>query len=45
MLTLPEKTFFVIAIACSLYFTWRGVRRIISVIASGQGRPDGSLAQ
>jgi Fe-S oxidoreductase len=45
MLTLPEKIIFVIAVACSLYFTWRGVRRIISVIASGQGRPDWSLAR
>ena len=45
MLTLPEKILFVIAVACSLYFTWRGVRRIISAIASGQGRPDWSVAR
>ena len=45
MLTLLEKTLFVIAVACSLYFTWRGVRRISTIISSGQGRPDWSLAR
>jgi Fe-S oxidoreductase/nitrate reductase gamma subunit len=45
MLTLPEKIIFVIAFACSLYFTWRGVRRIISAIASGRGRPDWSVVR
>jgi Fe-S oxidoreductase len=45
MLTLPEKILFVIAVVVSLYFTWRGVRRIVSVIASGQGKPDWGAAR
>ena len=44
MLSPIEKVLFVLAVAVSLYFTYRGVRRIISHISSGQGRPDWSLA-
>jgi Fe-S oxidoreductase len=40
MLTLVEKILFVLAVAVSLYFTWRGVERIIKNITSGQGKPD-----
>ncbi len=43
MLTLVEKILFVVATLSSLYFTWRGVERIIQIIASGQGRVDWSL--
>ncbi len=43
MLSLVEKILFAIAVATSLYFTYRGVMRIIGHIASGQGRPDWSL--
>jgi len=45
MLTLVEKILFIVAIILSLYFTWRGVRRIIAVISSGHGRPDWRLAR
>jgi Fe-S oxidoreductase len=40
MLTLAEKIIFAIALLLSLYFTWRGVARIIANIASAQGKPD-----
>ena len=40
MLTLVEKILFVVAVAVSLYFTWRGVQRIIQNISSGHGKPD-----
>jgi len=43
MLSPIEKVLFVLAVAASLYFTYRGVRRIISHIGSGHGRPDWSL--
>ncbi len=43
MLTLFEKVLFALAVAVSLYFTWRGVERIIRNIASGQGRPNWAL--
>ena len=43
MLSPVEKVLFVLAVAASLYFTYRGVRRIISHIGSGHGRPDWSL--
>ncbi len=43
MLSLPEKILFAMATVVSLYFTYWGVRRIISHISSGQGKPDGSL--
>src|SRR5512147_3032918 len=40
MLTPIEKILFFVAVAVSLYFTWRGVQRIIQNIARGQGKPD-----
>ena len=40
MLTLIEKILFAIAVCISLYFTWVGVRRIISNISSAKGNPD-----
>jgi len=40
MLTLIEKVLFLVAVAVSLYFTWRGVQRIVQNISSGQGQPD-----
>ena len=43
VLTLTEKILFALAVLISLYFTYRGVMRIISHISSGQGRPDWSL--
>ena len=43
MLSPVEKVLFVIAVAVSLYLTYRGVRRIIGHISSGQGRPDWNL--
>lgn len=43
MLSLVEKILFVIATIASLYFTYRGVMRIVAHISSGQGKPDGSL--
>ena len=44
MLTLVEKILFVIATLVSLYFTYRGVVRIMNHINSGQGKIDWSLA-
>ena len=43
MLTLVEKILFTSFVLVSLYLTYRGVLRIISHIASGQGKPDWSL--
>ncbi|HJR81617.1 MAG TPA: (Fe-S)-binding protein [Anaerolineales bacterium] len=43
MLSLLEKILFAFAVLVSLYFTYRGVIRIIGHIASGQGKPDWSL--
>ncbi len=40
MLTLVEKILFFLAVVVSLYYTYRGVRRIVALIGSGQGRPD-----
>lgn len=40
MLTPVEKVLFFVAVVVSLYFTWRGVQRIIKNISSGQGKPD-----
>jgi Fe-S oxidoreductase len=45
MLTPVEKILFVIAIGVSLFYTWRGVRRIINIISSGHGRPDWRIAR
>lgn len=44
MLTLVEKILFVIATLVSLYFTYRGVARIMQLINSGQGKIEWSLA-
>ncbi len=43
MLSLVEKVLFAIAVLVSLYFTYRGVMRIITHISNGQGKPDWSL--
>ena len=43
MLSLIEKILFVVATLVSLYFTYRGVMRIIAHISSGQGKPDWGL--
>ncbi|MEW6287339.1 MAG: (Fe-S)-binding protein [Chloroflexota bacterium] len=43
MLSLTEKILFVLATAASLYFTYKGVKRIIAHISSGHGRPDWHL--
>ena len=43
MLTLVEKVLFIAAVLVSLYFTWRGVQRILKNISSGRGRVDWSL--
>lgn len=40
MLTLAEKLLFALAVLVSLYFTWRGIQRIVRNIASGRGAPD-----
>ena len=44
MLTLVEKILFIVATLVSLYFTYRGVARIMDLINSGQGKIDWSLA-
>ncbi len=43
MLTLVEKILFTVFVFVSLYYTYRGVMRIIDHISSGQGKPDWSL--
>ncbi|MBI3172291.1 MAG: 4Fe-4S dicluster domain-containing protein [Chloroflexi bacterium] len=43
MLTLVEKILFALAVAASLYYTWRGVEHIIRNIGSGQGKMNWSL--
>ncbi len=43
MLSLVEKILFAMAVLVSLYFTYRGVVRIVAHISSGQGKPDWSL--
>ena len=45
MLTPIEKILFALAVVASLYYTWRGVQRIIQNIGSGQGRVNWSLIQ
>jgi Fe-S oxidoreductase len=44
MLTLVEKVLFVLATIASLYYTYRGIARIMGHINSGQGKIDWSLA-
>ena len=43
MLTLVEKILFALAVLVSLYFTYRGVMRMIRHISGGQGKPDWSI--
>ncbi|HMU92847.1 MAG TPA: heterodisulfide reductase-related iron-sulfur binding cluster [Anaerolineales bacterium] len=43
MLTLAEKILFVFATLVSLYFTYKGVMKIVGHISSGQGKADWSL--
>lgn len=43
MLTLVEKILFVVATLASLYFTYKGVMRIVGHISSGQGKINWSL--
>jgi Fe-S oxidoreductase/nitrate reductase gamma subunit len=43
VLSLFEKVLFALAVLVSLYFTYRGVMRIIGHISSGHGKPDWSL--
>jgi len=43
VLTLVEKILFGLAVLVSLYFTYRGVMRMIRHISSGQGKPDWSI--
>src|SRR5512142_163173 len=43
MLCLTEQVLFALAVLASLYFTWRGVQRIIRHISSGHGKIDWSL--
>jgi Fe-S oxidoreductase len=43
MLTSIEKVLFALAVLISLYYTWRGVSRIVKIIGRGQGKPDWSL--
>jgi Fe-S oxidoreductase len=43
VLTLLEKILFALGVVLSLYFTYRGVMRIIGHIASGQGKPDWNM--
>jgi Fe-S oxidoreductase len=43
MLSPIEKVLFALAVLVSLYFTWRGVQRIIAHISGGQGKPDWNL--
>jgi Fe-S oxidoreductase len=43
MLSPAEKILFIVAIIVSVYLAYQGVRRIISHIASGQGKPDWKL--
>ncbi len=43
MLTLVEKILFVVATLVSLYYSYRGVMKIIAHISSGKGKADWSL--
>jgi Fe-S oxidoreductase len=43
VLTVVEKILFALAVLVSLYFTYRGVQRIVRHISGGQGKPDWSL--
>jgi len=43
MLTFPEKIIFILAAATSVFFAYRAILRLISIIESGRGKPDWSL--
>lgn len=43
MLSTLEKILFAVAVGVSLFYTWKGVRRIIMNISSGKGSPDWKL--
>jgi hypothetical protein len=43
VLTLVEKILFAMAVIVSLYYTYRGVMRLIRHISGGQGKPDWSI--
>src|SRR5512143_3725483 len=43
MLSPAEKILFAIAVLVSLYFTYRGVMRIVGHISSGQGKPNWNI--
>ncbi len=45
MLTWIEKLLFLVAVGVSLYYTWKGVERMIRIIGRGQGSPDWGLAK
>ena len=45
MLTLVEKILFGLAVIVSLYFTWKGVERIIKNINSAKGKPDWNVVK
>ena len=45
MLTLVEKFLFIIAVAVSLFYTWKGVRQMLAIIGRGKGKPDWNLAK
>lgn len=44
MLTPIEKMLFIVATLLSLYFTYRGVARIVRIVSSGAGKPDWKAA-
>ena len=45
MLTPIEMILFGLAVVVSLYYTWRGVERIIKNINSGKGKPDWNVVK
>lgn len=45
MLTLPEKILFILATLATIYAAWRAIRRLVGIIARGQGKPDWGLAR
>ena len=44
MFTLIEKILFAVGTIVSLYFTYRGIDRIVRIISNGQGKPDWKAA-
>ena len=45
MLTFVEKILFIVAVAVSLFYTWKGVQQMLAIIGRGQGKPDWNLAK